>query len=380
MTRARTLVSIVLLLSYGAVGARQPAVRTSVPLPAPAAQLAAALGLPTTDRSRIVLDIVRLLFDSPDGNDATDARLRARLNEVLQSGNRGETAPLPLDPSIWRDTLLVRDVPDNALLAAILSDRKTALLYHGLAALDDETLGWLGPDRALLADLLKYAGTFAAFGRSLRVKGGRVQVPGGPGNEALWAEVIGVSPAQPSDFARRLFSRSEAHVAFFYDTIAHLEDRSRTFAMSGNRADRFRALEQVFERSAVELKPHERPFSRQILDPSLTLTAINVSDDGTPYGPLARGLWETVFKGDDKPDYAFREATLPKNADASPLDAAWIASRIHRNSTAAARRRLDAFLFAQRVFRKTEPADASAVATALRGMLSFPSLMLTLER
>src|SRR5688572_10966090 len=103
MTRARTLVSLVLLLSYGAVGARQPAVRTSVPLPAPASQLAETLGLATTDRSRIVVDIIRLLFDSPDGNDSGDARLRAQLNDLLQAGKPGETAPLPLDPSIWRD-------------------------------------------------------------------------------------------------------------------------------------------------------------------------------------------------------------------------------------------------------------------------------------
>lgn len=380
MARARTLVSIVLLLSYGAVGARQPAVRTSVPLPAPAAQLAEALGLPTTDRSRIVIDIIRLVFDSPDGNDASDARLRARLNALIQAGSRGETAPLPLDPSIWRDTLLLRDVPDHALLAAILSDRRTALLYHGLAALDDETLAWLGPDRALLADLAEHAGMFAAFGRSLRVKGGRVQVPGGPGSEALWSEVVGASPAQPASFARRLFARDEAHLAFFYDTVAHLEDRSRTFAMSGGKPDRVRALEQVFERSTLELKPRERPFSRQYLDPSLTLSAIDVAADGTPSGPLTRGLWDLVFKGDDKADYTFKEAAQLKNADATPLDAAWIASRIHRNSSAAARRRLDTFLFAQRVFRKVGSGDVVTVATALRGMLSFPALMLVLER
>ena len=379
MTRARTLVSIVLLLSYGAVGARQPAVRTSVPLPAPAAQLAEALGLATTDRSRVVIDIIRLVFDSPDGNDTNDVRLRVRLNALIQAGNRGETAPLPLDPSIWRDTLLMRDVPDHALLGAILSDRRTALLYHGLAALDDETLAWLGPDRALLADLSEHAGMFAAFGRSLRVKGGRVQVPGGPGNDAVWSEVVGASPAQPAAFARRLFARSDAHLAFFYDTVAHLDERSRVFVLSG-KPDRVRALEQVFERSTLELKPQERPFSRQYLDPSLTLTAIDVSADGTPSGPLARGLWDLVFKGDDKADYTFREAALPKNADATPLDAAWIASRIHRNSSAAGRRRLDTFLFAQRVFRKTEPGDVATLATALRGMLSFPSLMLALER
>ena len=93
------LATIVLLLSYGAVGARQPAVRSSAALPAPAAQLAAQFNLPTIDRSRIVLDIVRMVFDSPDAADPADAELRRQLNTLLAAGTPGETAPLPLDPA-----------------------------------------------------------------------------------------------------------------------------------------------------------------------------------------------------------------------------------------------------------------------------------------
>ena len=88
------LATIVLLLSYGAVGARQPAVRSSAALPAPAAQLAAQFNLPTIDRSRIVLDIVRMVFDSPDAADPADAELRRQLNTLLAAGTPGETAPL----------------------------------------------------------------------------------------------------------------------------------------------------------------------------------------------------------------------------------------------------------------------------------------------
>ena len=103
MPRARILAVVVLLLSYGAVGGRQPAVRSSIPLPAPAAVIAETLGLPVADRSRLVLDIVRLIFDTPEGSDPKDTALRARLNALLASANPGETAPLPLDPSIWRE-------------------------------------------------------------------------------------------------------------------------------------------------------------------------------------------------------------------------------------------------------------------------------------
>ena len=79
--RARALVVIVLLLSYGAVGARQPAVRMSVPLPAPAEQIASALDILSIDRSRLVLDVVRTLFGV--GMEAGDLRQRENLRVAL---------------------------------------------------------------------------------------------------------------------------------------------------------------------------------------------------------------------------------------------------------------------------------------------------------
>ena len=79
--RARALVVIVLLLSYGAVGARQPAVRMSVALPAPAEQIASALDILSVDRSRFVLDIVRTLFTV--GLEEGDVRQRENLRVAL---------------------------------------------------------------------------------------------------------------------------------------------------------------------------------------------------------------------------------------------------------------------------------------------------------
>src|SRR6476620_6465202 len=141
MNRARTLALVVLMLSYGAV-----------------ARLAETLGIADPDRSHIVLDVVRIAFDAPDGQDAGDTAIKARLQALFRSPNQEsrDTVPLPLDPSVWRDTILRRQVPDNELIPAILSDRTAALLYHGLAALDDETLGALGPDRETLEVLRRH--------------------------------------------------------------------------------------------------------------------------------------------------------------------------------------------------------------------------------
>jgi hypothetical protein len=62
------------------------------------------------------------------------------------------------------------------------------------------------------------------------------------------------------------------------------------------------------------------------------------------------------------------------------LDAAWLADRILRVPYAIGRRRLDALLFAQRVFGASSTAESARVATAVRGYLSFPALMGALER
>ncbi len=379
--RARALVIVVLLLSYGAVGARQPAVRMAVPLPLPAAQMADALEILSVDRSRFVLDVVRALFTM--GMAEGDVRQRENLRAALLAApsSPGETVPLPLDASIWRETLLQRQVPDNQIIGAILSDRNTALLYHGLAGLDDETLAWLGPERDTLRHLLRHAGAFAAFGPSVRVRAGRVVVPGGADAEPMWQAVVGADPARPSAFLRRLYGDEAGLLAWFYDAIAGLDAPRLRFATSAAlptpaRVERVRALLDVFEHVGNDWQPEKQPFSRRPFDPALTLALIRVNADGTPPGPIQRGLWERVFTD----DAGGRLASPPRETalDPAPFDAAWLLSRMHRVPVDLGRRRLETFLFAQRVF-PASTADSLTVGT-LRAYGTFPSLMLTLER
>lgn len=391
MPRARNLAVVVLLLSYGAVGARQPAVRSSAPLPAPAERFASTLKLSSTDRSRIVLDVIRLAFDTPGSRDQDDVRLQNALQSLIASTTPGETVPLPLDRSIWRDTLLQRDVPDGQLIGAILSDPRTALVYHGLASLDDETLAWLGPDRDLLAFLLKHPGSFAAFGRSLHVKAGRVVVPGGSQAEPLWQAVVGASADKPASFARRLFSQWEGRLAFFYDSIAHLDPPSLRFALgdtlpASSRIDRLSALATVFEQTTVDTHPELRPFARQLFDPALTLPLLKVGDDGRFVGPSERSFWEATFRHEEaiEPNFVpFTAAEATRSSERTVIDAAWIVSRIHRGGFGTGRRRLETVLFAQRNFAQSNSdadADVPTRITALRAVSAFPALILTLER
>ncbi|HEY7499825.1 MAG TPA: hypothetical protein VH740_15000 [Vicinamibacterales bacterium] len=377
----RALTLVVLLLSYGAVGARQPAVRMAVPLPVPSEQLADSFEMVSIDRGHFVLNIIRTLFAT--GVTEGDLKQRAKLRALIDgaTGARGEAVPLPLDASIWRETLLQRNVPDDQIMGAILADRRTALLYHGLAGLDDDTLAWLGPERETLQHLLKHAGAFAVFGPSVRVQAGKIRVPGGADAEPLWQEIVGADPARPAAFVRRLFGDEEGQLAWFYDSMAQLDENRLRFALgsrlpANSRADRVRALLDVFENGGSEWRPEVQPFTRRPLDPALTLALLDVNADGTLAGPSPRAFWERVFDDEAKPIAA---APRDLGADATPVDAAWLTARIHRVPLDVGRRRLEVFLFGQRVFRDVQTPDA-VTTTALRAHLAFPSLLSTLER
>ena len=216
--------------------------------------------------------------------------------------------PLPLDPGIWRETILQQQVPDRQLVAAILDDRRAALLYHGLAALDDETLAWLGPDRETLLHVRQQAALFATFGRSIHVRGGRVLVPGGPDAEPLWAALTGVDPGRPAAFVQRIFRDDDGKLAFLYDAVAHLDPPRQRFALglhlpASSRDDRLRALLENFTDSRWQ--PSVQPFSRPLLDASVLLSTMAVNDDGEASGPMVRRIWERVFHNDTTIDVPF---------------------------------------------------------------------------
>jgi hypothetical protein len=379
--RSRALVLAVLLVSYGAVSARQPAVRTLAPLPAPSRAIADVLEIGNADRSQLVLTVIRTLYAI--GAPAGDSGARTQLRQLIESPEtaRGEAVPLPLDPSIWRETILQRQVPDDSLMATIVMERGPALLYHGLAGLDDETLAWLGPERETLQHLLRRAGAFAVFGPSLRIRGGKVAVPGGEDLEAAWHSIVGAGADRPAQFVKHLFGDESGHLIWFYDALSQLDEANLKFVTGATlapaaRGDRLRALLDVFRDTGADRRLELQPFTRRTFDPALTLGVIRVKADGTLVGPASRALWDRLFENLDKD---FNAAATIGTSGTAPIDAAWLLSRIHRVPIDIGRRRLESFLFAQRMFATARPAD-SAVGSIVRAYQAFPSLMLTLER
>jgi hypothetical protein len=361
-----------------------------VPLPGGLVELQRLLG-PSLERGMLFVEAARRLETGGPKQDALRSALGRYLDTPLpasdgrQAVEKSATAqvPLPLTPEIWTAAVFNAHVDIASLGAAILHDRDALLLAHGLAALDPETLAWIGGRPKLLRRIYRnHAGAFAAFGRSVRIAGDRIVPAGGQAASNRWEQLIGSPVSEPERFVESLLARDKGRAAWFYDAVAHLDDRHARQALglwlSDDRAGRQRAaaMARVFAEIDSPWSVERWPFQRPRLDPALFLAELETTPTGELALAVSRRLWEKSFEGlEARSAGAFREVDT-----SGPADAAWLAARIFFADEFVARSRYEMVLFADRIFRGVIPTNASDTVTTLRGFEAFPALMLTLER
>ena len=173
--------------------------REEAPVPGGTAALSRALGLRgVPDRARFVSELAQIIYAAPHGAIPQADIFARKLTEYLSQLAEGpavdrpaEFVPIPLPVEVWRDVLR-RPVEVSNLFSLVMNDRRAALLSHGLAALDDETLRYLAERPSLVLDLYdpRRVGAFAAFAGSLRIRRQAVVVPGGEAGLAIWEAVV----------------------------------------------------------------------------------------------------------------------------------------------------------------------------------------------
>ena len=281
----------------------------------------------------------------PQGTRAAGitGRVRVRADAVVRSGLESGGVSTTREA---HQTLRGRDVHPEA-----------ALVAHGLAALDDETLGFLADHPALVTWLYEVgAPVFATLAAHLRIHDGRVVPPGGPVAVPLWEAALNVSASQPEAFVRQLIGRSEGRLAFLYDVIGHLEPSRAAFALGswiedrGVRGERFRALVAVATSAHPEWDVKAYPFSRPWHDLMSMFSRVRVDPMGAPSFPASRAFWTHAFEASNPPRDS---AGAHERLDSSRvIDAAWLAEamvlgRLQRRSD-----RHDQFAFGQRAFAR----------------------------
>ena len=301
---------------------------------------------------------------------------------VLASTAAGDHVSLPLSSAAW-DRILGRDRMGRRrdILNAIVVDGGAARLYRGLSTWDAPTLAALSEGNALRTIYRRHADAFATFAASFRVEGGRVRVPGGHAEAALWQDVVGASVMRPGDFLVELATADQGRVFFFYDSIDRLDEPHRRFAMATTETDPRRRLERVraLRSSFLLADPWwdaaRLPFSRPVADAPRVLETTRVTTDGVLAPPNQRVLWEAAFDDQVEAPVEWRA----RLAQSPPADAPWLVERIAGAEPNQARSRLGMLAFAQRVFGGAE-ADPADLLAALRGFGRYRALVLTLER
>jgi hypothetical protein len=312
--------------------------------------------------------------------------LVARLNagETVQIAIPTVRVPLPLSPEVWSTRILSRRAPAPKLGAAILRDRSAALVYYGLAALDAETLAYFSTSDNALDAARTFAPAFSTCGRSLHVRGRRIRLPGGDTTADLWEPLVDARADEPDRFIRHVLERDVGALASFYDMVEHLDPPQLRFVLDavGKDADqrpvRFRSLYSACVRSELASKLPRRAFYRVPFDGGHLFRHLRLKADGTLAPPAERRLWEAAFADSVIPGDPAQ--ALGDVRSGGPADAVFLADATLVVNPVTRRLRIEAVLFAQRVFSGISDGQMADAAAALRGFVQFPTLMLTLER
>jgi len=317
------------------------------------------------------------------------------IDQLARDFNKGATVivslpsdeiPLPLDVEAWTRLVEPTEELSGCVMSALIGDRRASLLYFGLLSLDPPTRAYLALNRPLLGKLLEgpRPGVVATLGRSIRVRGGRVDVPGGARAVPLWEALVGRRVSEPERFILDLLERDRGRLALLYDATDHLDPPHQTFALglrtpdAVTRVERLKALYAAFEPALVGLDVEVRPFSRVAYDGVHVLLATRVLPSGELPSPAGRRFWETVFASAELPREPARD--LRSGEPDIAADAAWLVEQLCVQSIVKRRQLVSHWLFGQRAFTGVASAALPEALVALRGFPRFPMLMLTLER
>ena len=337
-------------------------------IPVTLADLAKAAGLSRADPSTLPLDIVRLAFAGPDGGATRSAGRRAAIQQALETARRQRRSSSLAAQS--EDLARARASRGSARRSSRGRDlqppRHGAPLSRPAGARPGDAGVDRGQSRRARHPLeasrqrprpSRAASIFAAD---------RWSRPGTRPSE-VWEVIVGASPREAAGFVGKLIASRDGRMAAFYDAVSPSRRRSPAI-----RAGRARRPESDPQRAHAGRRGDARERS--------------VASRGTPVhagghrrlGAVPRDRARRA-RGADRPADAIWAGLFGESGEAGPVDAAWLATAILNTGGAAARHRLETFLFAQRALAGDSSADPAIVTAALRDFSRYPALMLTLE-
>lgn len=224
------------------------------------------------------------------------ARLRA--GEKVTIAAADETAPLPFGIAAWREILNEPSLEAPSAFLYFLKNVRASRMLVALHALDPETregLSTLLRDEKgqPLAWRILYGEAFDSFTRfpeALSLRDGTFALPGGKDAEAIWTDIVGVSPSNRAKFLSSLYRADSGKAAYVIDALQQLPDRNARELLLGRAGrgkgavKRFRRLYRAIERDGENYEL----FRRAPYDFGHLAWFLKLSDEGD----LALPAWD----------------------------------------------------------------------------------------
>jgi hypothetical protein len=219
----------------------------------------------------------------------------AELERSLQTGKpfvfpyASAQLPVLFDSGAWMQN--DRNKNHKDLLDALLGNPEIAQLYWALAQIDEETRtalrNALGLDKLLpLAPFLDF------YGEQLRIRSGRVLVPGGPAAESAWEQLVGVSPHSPAKFITALYAKDNGWVAPYYDALLRVSGSQQAYFTESHRLVSLYQAMRGRDISSSSVRSVFRPDSGILL----LITRISFDPNGQPHIPGNLTVWSEVIR------------------------------------------------------------------------------------
>ena len=351
-----------------------------VSLPGGRAGLLPRLGLaPDTPTAIVIGELIRVVHASREADNAALDAVRRYFATPPEGA--AEAIPVPLSPSMWRD-LLGKGVTDDRLVGALLQDRRAALLCYGLLHLDRETLAALSGHPGLVRRLYeRHSGAFAAFAHVVKVRDGRLVLPGDESAITTWASLIGEPLTDPPRAIAALIDADDGRLLYFADTLAGLDAARLGLVFRGATAEttpleQARSVYRAFTRVEPNWTFGDFPFVRLGADPALLLQSLR-TDPATGRLRHTEAFWETALGDRRLPSDV---AAWKGLGDGDPVEPGWLLQHLTDAALPVRLDRLLTYEFAERLTDRLPSASAADLAWLVRAYRHYPALLLTLER
>lgn len=182
------------------------------------------------------------------------------------------------------------------LIDVLLHDQNVDRLYWALSRNDEETRIVLARSPGLKA-LLPVASVLAFYGSQISIRSKHVLVPGGPGAEHGWEDLVGASPASPAKFVDRLLAKDQGWLAAYFDALSRV---SRAQQVRLTEEPRLKRDYEVYRKAEAKSSATKGTFPKNA-ELLILFTRLQWQQD-QPYVPGNIKIWNEILTQKSSPE------------------------------------------------------------------------------